>query len=162
MAKTKQLNVSFLAKLIKELNATGELIKVRQDEKQSVINDFEKEKRSYKSGKISESALISSVKKTNKEFMRLDENIRDAMSKSRKIADQIKTLTSNQAPRVFRAHVIGVTASKTPKKRSRKRKSKKKTKRKSKKKSRKKASPKVPGLRAIMKREKTLDRKYQL
>lgn len=158
MAKAKQMSESFLAKLIKELNSVGDLIRVRQDEKQSVMDDFEKLRVRYRSGKISESTLRSSTRKTNKELMRLDKGIRDAIVRSRSISDQIKRFTSNQSPRVFRAHVIGVTSAK---KSGKKPKKKAASSKRSKKQSKKKSSPKIPGLRAIMRREKALDRRYQ-
>ena len=82
--------------------------------------------------------------------MRIDKVIRNSIRRANSLTDQVKRAASNQAPKVFRAHLIGVTSSKKAKK----------GKRHLKKKGSKK-SPKILNIRAILKLEKKLDRKYQ-
>lgn len=108
MAKAKMMNESEFAKLIKEFNAVGELIRARQEEKQSVIDAFELEISRYKAGKISKKTLDSSIKKTNKEFMRLDREIRKGISRVNSLGTRANQLASRQAPIAFRAKSGGV------------------------------------------------------
>ena len=154
MAKSKKINEAALAKLVKELNSVGELILTRQDEKQSVMNDFDAERARYVKGRISEDTLLSSSRKTNAELIKLDKNIREAIIKVGKISMNIRAFAIQQAPKVYRASVSGVKPI------SRKKKIKK-VKRKAKKKPVKKSGPKkVKASKATLKKEMTLDRKF--
>jgi len=157
MVRAKRMNESFFVKLQKDLTVAGELIRARQDEKQALINEFDAEAKRFFFGKISEKALVVSVNKTNKELKRLDGSIREAMSRARALSAREMKLVSDQAPIAFRATLSGVigAGSKAKKKVVRKRKAvKKKT---TKKRVKKKV---VPGIIKIMKKEKTLDRKF--
>lgn len=116
MAKTKKMNEASFAKLVKELNALGELIRTRQDEKQAVINEFEKERKRFRAGNISKATMTSSIRKTNAEFLRLNKDIRRQIQKSNKIATNVKAFCSKQAPIVFNASLTGVNIKKTSKK----------------------------------------------
>ena len=109
MAKTKKMNESFFAKLLKDFNVAGELIRARQDEKQGLLDEFSSECKRFFFGKISERALMSSVKKTNDELHRLDGEIRTNIAKARKLADRAGKLTSAQAPIGFKATLSGVS-----------------------------------------------------
>ena len=154
MAKSKKMNEAALAKLVKEVDSVGELILTRQDEKQSVMNDFDAERARYVKGRISEDTLLSSSRKTNAELIKLDKNIREAIIKVGKISMNIRAFAIRQAPKVFRAGVSGVKPI------SRKKKVKK-VKRKAKKKSVEKSKPKkVKASKATLKKEMTLDRKF--
>lgn len=152
MVKSLKLDLKRLDKIVKNINSIGEMIKARQDEKQSVIDDFEAEKKRYKSGKISKETLLSSKKKTNKELKRLDKNIRDAMSKARDEEKTLRKLISKQSPKVMKASETGVGLKNSG---SSKKSSSKKPTKTSSTPSKKKVSPKV------LKKEKSLDRKYQ-
>ena len=104
--------------MIKELNALGELIRTRQEEKQAIIDEFDKEKERYRKGKISEDTMKSSSKKVNKEFSRINKDIRNAIVKSNKLGSRIKDFVGNQSPRVFVAKVSGISLKSTKKKKS--------------------------------------------
>ncbi len=132
MVQTKKMNEEFFAKLQKGLTTTGELIRARQNEKQGLLDDFASESKRFFFGKISEKALASSVKKTNKELKRLDGNIKMAIAKTKKLADNVKVLVGKQAPIGFKATLSGISNGKA------KAKTAKKVKKKVKKKSRKK------------------------
>lgn len=137
MVQTKKMNEEFFAKLNRQITTTGELIRARQEEKQGLLDDFTSESKRFFFGKISEKALASSVKKTNKELKRLDAHIRAAISKTRKLCDNAKTLVAKQAPIGYKATLSGVSGGKAKAKKVKKVK-KKKAKKKVKKKSKKK------------------------
>jgi len=135
MVQTKKMNESFFSKILKEFNVAGELVRARQEEKQGLLNDFDGECKRFFFGKISERALASSVKKTNKELKRLDKSIRENIKKSRKAGERAMVLTSAQAPIGYRATLSGIVGGKTKaKKKKTTRKRKKKTTRKKRKK----------------------------
>ena len=108
MAQTKKMNESFFAQLLKDFNVAGELIRARQDEKQGLLNEFDSECKRFFFGKISEKALASSVRKTNAELQRLDSEIRNNITKARKLSDRAGKLSSAQAPHGFRAKLSGI------------------------------------------------------
>jgi len=108
MVQTRKMNESFFAKLLKELTVAGELVRARQDEKQGLLDEFDLESKRFFFGKISERALISSVKKTNNELSRLDGEIRGNISKARKTGDRSMRLVSAQAPIRYRSTLSGI------------------------------------------------------
>ena len=110
MAQTKKMDESAFAMLIKEFNAVGELIRARQDEKQAIIDEFDSEGKRFFLGKISEKTLASSVRKTNNEFQKLDNEISDAMEKAQDIANQAKRFVGKQSPKTFKATLSGVSS----------------------------------------------------
>jgi hypothetical protein len=126
MVQTKKMNENFFAKLLKEFNVAGELVRARQDEKQGLLDEFDKECKRFFFGKISEKALASSVRKTNRELSRLDSGIREAIRRARTAADRAGRLTSAQAPIGYRATLSGITGGKAKKKKKAKKKAKKK------------------------------------
>jgi hypothetical protein len=126
MVQTKKMNESFFAKILKEFNVAGELIRARQEEKQGLLDDFDAECKRFFFGKISERALASSVKKANRELQRLDVDIRRSITRARKTGSRAMTLTSAQAPVKYRATLSGIIGGKTKKKKKRRRKTRKK------------------------------------
>ena len=158
MVQTKKMNESFFVKMQKDITVTGELIRARQDEKQSLMDEFDKECKRFFFGKISEKALASSVKMTNKELQRLDKSIRDLIYRARSISVREMSLFSAQAPIGYKATLSGMMGGKkkTVKKKARKIVKKKKVVRKSVK--RKKVAKKKPK-RRIAKKRKSVKRK---
>jgi len=122
MVQTKKMNESFFAKLLKDFDVAGELIRARQDEKQGLLDEFDSECKRFFFGKISERALASSVVKTNNELRRLDGEIRKNISKARSLSDRAAKLSSAQAPRSFRATLSGITGGDKKKKHMKKKK----------------------------------------
>ena len=108
MVQTKHMNEESFSKILKELNVAGELVRARQDEKQGLLDEFDEECKRFFFGKISRRSLQSSVKKTNKELMRLDKEIRENISKARSAGDRAAKLVSNQAPIGYRATLSGI------------------------------------------------------
>lgn len=109
MVQTKKMNESFFAKLLKDFDVFGELIRARQDEKQGLLDEFDSECKRFFFGKISEKALASSVRKTNKELHRLDDEIRRNIANARNSGDRAAKLTSAQAPHGFNATLSGIS-----------------------------------------------------
>lgn len=97
--KTKKMMEPAFAKVIKEITANAELIRTRQDEKQAVLNEFDKEKKRYKTGKISAQALRSSTIKTNKELGKIDDSIRSAIKKVGNLTIGARKFAVKQSPK---------------------------------------------------------------
>jgi len=146
------MNEAAYAKLLKELDAVGELVRTRQDEKQTVMDDFDKERARYRHGRISEDTVSSSASKTNKELMRLDKQIREAIQRAGRICGNVRDLTSRQAPRAFRAHVSGMRLASSG--------SSKKSRSKPKRKASKKSGGKIVVTKTMKKKELALDKKF--
>ena len=129
MVQVKKMNESFFAKILKEFNVAGELVRARQEEKQGLLDDFDSECKRFFFGKISEKALASSVKKTNAELQRLDRDLRTNIAKSRRASEKATTLVLAQAPVRYRATLSGIVGGES-KKVTRKKKKRKTVKRK--------------------------------
>ncbi len=165
MVRTKKMDEGYFARLIKDFNSFGELVRARQDEKQALLNQFDAQCRRFFFGKISEKALASSVKKANNELQRLDKDIRTAILHAKGILDRMRAFVARQAPEFFRATLSGISGGqkkkakkkavkkKVVKKKAPKKKAKKKTKRKV-------AKRAVPNIKKILKKEKKLDKKF--
>ncbi|MEX0932927.1 MAG: hypothetical protein WDZ77_02410 [Candidatus Pacearchaeota archaeon] len=110
MAQVKKMNEAAFAQILKEFHALGELIRARQDEKQAILNQFDSESKRFFFGKISERALESSVKKTNKEINRLDREITKNINQTRKLGSSMDGLVSAQKPATFKATLSGITS----------------------------------------------------
>ena len=108
MVQVKMMNEELFAKTIKEFNVTGELVRARQEEKQGLLDEFDQECKRFFYGKISRRALQSSVNKTNDELHRLDNEIRQNMSKARNAGARAMHIVSAQTPVVFRATLSGI------------------------------------------------------
>ena len=113
MVQTKKMNESFFAKMLKELNVAGELIRARQDEKQALLDEFDSECKRFFFGKISRKALESSVKKTNNELQRLNNEIRNNIARCRVVSERAAKFASAQAPLSFRATISGISGGKS-------------------------------------------------
>jgi hypothetical protein len=111
MATEKEMNQSNFIKIAKEINAFAEVIRSRQDQKQVIINDFDKERKRYKAGKISKKTLVSSVPRVRKELKRLNNEIRKNIKSLNKTADRAKLFASRQVPKNFRVALSGTTLS---------------------------------------------------
>jgi hypothetical protein len=102
MATEKRMDESEYAKIVKELAACGELIRTHQDEKQAALNEFDRELERFKSGKISQKALASSVRKVNTELSKLDRNLRNDIRRVASVANRARSMANRQAPRHIR------------------------------------------------------------
>ncbi|MDP3987067.1 MAG: hypothetical protein Q8P81_02465 [Nanoarchaeota archaeon] len=120
MVHIKRMNESFFAQILKDFNVAGELVRARQEEKQGLLDEFDAECKRFFFGKISERALASSVKKTNKELVRLDKNVRESIARARNAGERAVKLTSEQAPVGYRATLSGISGGEKKKKAKRK------------------------------------------
>ncbi len=119
MATEKEMNQSSFIKIAKEINAFAEVIRSRQDQKQVIIDDFNKERKRYHSGKISKKTLASSVPRVRKELQRLNNEIRRNIRNLNKTADRAKRFATRQVPKNFRVSLSGITLAGGKKKRHR-------------------------------------------
>lgn len=113
MVKTKKTDESYFASLIKEITVYGELIKSRQEEKQAVIDEFDRESKRFYFGKISERTLLSSIKNTDKEINRIDKELKSYIKKTNLTLGKVMKLINNQEPKTFKATLSGVIENKT-------------------------------------------------
>jgi hypothetical protein len=118
MATEKEMNEAAFDKIASELDASAEIIRSRQDQKQVVINDFSKERKRYHQGKISEKALAASVPRIRKELQRLSKEIRKNINELGREASRTKSFAQHQSPKNFRVSVSGISSSKRTKKAS--------------------------------------------
>jgi len=128
MATEKRMDQSDFGQISKELTAYAEIIRSRQDQKQIIINDFNKERKRYRSGKISKKALVASIPRVRKELQRLNNEIRKNIRNLHKTAEKTKRFASRQTPKNFKVAISGISLSgkKKKKHRTHKRTSKKK------------------------------------
>ena len=115
MATEKEMNESAFDKIANELSVSAEIIRSRQDQKQTVINDFGKERKRYKGGKISKQALASSVPRIRKELQRLSKEIRKNIKDLDKEAGRTKSFAQRQTPKNFRVSLSGISGSRNKK-----------------------------------------------
>ena len=115
MATEKTMDQSEFEKIAKELSAYAETIRSRQDQKQTTINDFGKERKRYHEGKISKKALATSVPRVRKELQRLNKDIRKNINNLNRVAARTKTFAQHQTPKNFKVSLSGVSGS-APKK----------------------------------------------
>ena len=113
MVRVKRMNESVLAEDLRALNVAGEVVRSRQEEKQGLLDEFDATSKRFFFGKISERALASSVKKTNKELKRLNNDIRFNISRLRAASNRVIALAARQAPIGFRATLSGISGGKT-------------------------------------------------
>jgi hypothetical protein len=109
MATEKEMNQSEFEKIAKELTAYAENIRARQDQKQTAIDDFGKERKRYQGGKISKKALAASVPRVRKELQRLNKDIRKNINNLNRIAARTRSFASRQAPKNFRVSLSGIS-----------------------------------------------------
>ena len=109
MVQVRMMNEELFAKSIKEFNVAGELVRARQEEKQGLLDDFDQECKRFFYGKISRRALQSSVDKTNKELHRLDNEVRQNMTRARNAGARAMHVVSAQTPVGFRATLSGIS-----------------------------------------------------
>jgi hypothetical protein len=115
MAIEKRMDHKRFEKMVKELTSRAEVLRSRQDQKQVILNDFEKERKRYQTGKISKKALSASVPRVRKELMRLDKQVKISILSIKNKADEIKRMADNQSPKGFKVSISGVTMKKKKK-----------------------------------------------
>jgi len=120
MATEKKMDQSDFGKISKELTAYAEIVRSRQDQKQIIMNDFNKERKRYKAGKISKKSLISSVPRVRKELQRLNNEIRKNIKNLQRTAKKTEIFAARQTPKKFKVSLSGISLSGTKRKKHRK------------------------------------------
>lgn len=108
MAQIRKINENNLDRLLKELTVRGEEIRSLQDEKQSVMDEFRKERERFRNGQISEQSLMTSVKKVTAELAALDLKIRRSIKDSQANAKKAHIYIETQIPEKYRATHQGI------------------------------------------------------
>jgi hypothetical protein len=119
MATEKGMNQSSFTKIAKEINAFAEVIRSRQDQKQVIIDDFDKERKRYQAGKIAKKSLLSSVPRVRKELQRLNIEIRRNIQNLNRTAEKVRKFSARQNPKNFRVSLSGIALSGGKKKKHR-------------------------------------------
>ncbi len=127
MAIEKKMDQSDFGKISKELTAYAEIIRSRQDQKQIIMNDFNKERKRYKAGKISKKSLISSVPRVRKELQRLNNEIRKNIKNLQGTAKKTEIFAAKQTPKNFKVSLSGINLSGSKKKHRKHNRAKKKS-----------------------------------
>lgn len=125
MAKAKKMDKSAFENIVKELSSQAEMIKTKQHAKQTIMDTFDKEVQSYRSGKISKKAVRASVPRVNRELREFDGEIVRHIGSVRKAARKVTGFAGRQKPKKFKATVVGMRSAavkKKARKRARKRK----------------------------------------
>ncbi len=107
MVQSKRMDESAFSKIVKDLTSVGELIRIRQEEQQSVLNEFEQEKKRYKLGKISKKALSTSAKQINKELSKINKDLIKGIKKARIISMDIIQFVAKQSQKALRVKAVG-------------------------------------------------------
>jgi uncharacterized protein YukE len=119
MATEKGMNQSGFVKIAKEIDAFAEVIRSRQDQKQVIIDDFDKERKRYQAGKIAKKTLISSIPRVRRELQRLNGEIRKNIKNLNRTAEKVKKFSARQNPKNFRVSLSGISLAGSKKKKHR-------------------------------------------
>ena len=111
MAIEKRMNQQNFGKIVKDLTSFAEVIRSRQDQKQIIINDFDKERKRFKNGKISKKALSASVPRVRRELDRLDKQIKRNILALKNVAKRVEKFALAQAPKKFKVSMSGIKMS---------------------------------------------------
>lgn len=103
----RALDESRFAKINKEMEAFAEVIRSKEDEKRDIIDDFNKERKRFKGGKISRKTLASSAKRVRRELGQLDNEMLKDIRNLDKLADRAKVLADQQTPKKYNVSVKG-------------------------------------------------------
>jgi len=108
MVSSKKINTIEVANILKDLHSGIELLRTRQEEKQAVVDQFDSEEKRLFFGKISEMAVMSSIKKTNKELEKIDKEIKKIIISSNKLIQKLEKNLTQQNPYKFHATLTGI------------------------------------------------------
>ena len=111
--------------IVKELSSHAEMIRGKQRSKQSVMDTFDREVKSYRQGKISKKALRASVPRVNKEIRELDKEMKDHIVKVVRASKRVAAFAERQKPKRFKSTMFGMRSAEVKKKKRRSKKKKK-------------------------------------
>jgi sulfate adenylyltransferase subunit 1 (EFTu-like GTPase family) len=111
MATEKDFNQASFTQIAKDIEIFAHEIKTAQDQKQIVIDNFEKERKRMQDGKISKKSLVASIPKVRKELQRLNDVIRKNIQSLNRTAGKIRDFSMRQSPKSFIVTVSGIKSS---------------------------------------------------
>lgn len=109
MVKVKTMNQKTFDKMSNDFVSFSELIKTRQEEKQSVLDEYDLELKRFKSGQISEDALESSMVKKNRELANIDRDIENAIRKGLDLSKRMVAFARDQKPVKYKVILSGIS-----------------------------------------------------
>ena len=122
MVKAKKMDKAAYEDIVKELSSQAEMIRSKQRSKQSIMDTFDKEVRSYRTGKISRKALRASVPRVNKEIREFDREIRAHIVSVERAARRVALFAGRQKTKRFKATMLGIRSAEIKRKKVRKKK----------------------------------------
>lgn len=124
MVKAKKMDKAAYENIVKELSSHAEMIGTKQRAKQSVMDMFDREVKSYRTGKISKKALRASVPRVNSEIRELDRELKQHIDRVVSAAKRVAVFAERQKPKRFKATMAGVRSAELKKKKKVKKKKK--------------------------------------
>ena len=110
MPQVRKAPVPQFEEYIKKSITNIELIKTKQEEKQAILNEYEKQHSRFADGKISRTAFDVSVKENKKLLGGIDSEIRKSISSSKSALQSALKITSSQVPEKFNLSLEGLTS----------------------------------------------------
>ena len=109
MPKVKKTPINKFEEYIKKSISNIEHIRTKQEEKQAVLNEYEKQHSRYADGRISKRAYNISVKKNKALLSSIDSQIKSSINVTKKSLQSALKITSKQAPIHFNVSMDGLT-----------------------------------------------------
>lgn len=128
MVKSKKMDKAAYENIVKELSSHAEMIRSKQKAKQSIMDTFDREVKSYRMGKISRKALRASVPRVNAELRELDKELKEHISRVVRASKRVRVFAERQKPKRFKSTMTGVRSAELKKKKKRRRPKKKRPK----------------------------------
>ena len=109
MPKVKKTPINKFEEYIKKSISNIEHIRTKQEEKQAVLNEYEKQHSRYADGRISKRAYNISVNKNRALLSSIDTQIKSSINISKKSLQSALKITSKQVPVHFNVSMDGLT-----------------------------------------------------
>lgn len=108
MVQIKKAPISKFEEHIKKSIADLELIKSKQEQKQAVLDEYEKQHKRYADGRISRRAYQIAVNKNRALLSSLDSQIKGSINTSKRALQNALRITAQQAPARFNVSLEGL------------------------------------------------------
>ncbi|MBR9678922.1 MAG: hypothetical protein GON13_01515 [Nanoarchaeota archaeon] len=110
MSKVKKTPINKFEEYIKKSIFNIEHIRTKQEEKQAVLDEYEKQHGRFADGRISKRAYNVSVKKNKALLSSIDSQIRSSINVTKKSLQSALKVTSKQVPIQFNVSLEGLTS----------------------------------------------------
>ena len=109
MPQIKKAPVTKFEEYIKKAISNVEHIRTKQEEKQAVLDEYEKQHRRYSEGRISRRAYQIAINKNKALLKSLDTSIKRSIGSSKNALQSALKIASQQAPASFKVSMVGLT-----------------------------------------------------